>query len=1007
MPKQQLNLTRFEGGLNTDGDPRDIANNEFSALTGVSLDEIGMIRLIGGPATATGTNLSGNLDLVDATSLVAGYSLFTFNSDYDDSGALVSTNYVVNYDAYKGWINIYDSAGAWNAETTGEELIYPEESRTFSTGSNWSNAGGDNAFASYDETTSGQLTVTPDDVSDVQYAYLEDDYWQTGMVDGRKYRLTYDIHISSYTKGTLSVGFSSDATPSVMTSAKTDYTATNGSGASATLDFTYAGANHERLTIYAAANTVFTADFDNFSIKPITIHTGADDAPPSTSNAMPNFYAPNGVLRFCDGIFSNVDREPTWFGAPIKSEYAPAVADTSGGSCEIGGSWKRYDSSIESTTFVTSETTSDNSNSPHSNLIMHNNLADAVSSGTMQHRTLNHFSTSDERYAQATWGLGITFSDAYSWQTNGSGGWQPNDSVYYKFYATFVYDGIGFPSGQESHPKEFLMYATQTDASSTDGLVKTTSSGLRFYKDAQDGANSDTGVANGIQIFLKPILRLRSGTDAADHYVFGKRDALGTAQSYVGGNERITGCRIYYSEAGSGGDGSGGSDEGHNTLWLMMDLDFAKGALSFGKAGSSGGYSPWAATSVDNISCFGDETVRWVNPPKIETYEGLNGYKHNERLNAKWKTSVLANGRVYIGNIKRQKLSTFDGGGSWSATQADDPEYQDRICRSPVDKFDTFPESNDIELADSNDGDAIIKLEEYADRLFIFKKYSLVVLNIANDANIVEGSYPYLGLDGGYQCQSVRTDHGIAWINQSGVYFYDGNNINPLSESKIFNVWDGTDVIYTSAFWDTGNIPSIGYDPLSKKLIISNNVDSSGDEHALVYDFKLKNWIFDQNTWTNDTNKSNFIVYRNELIWMEAGTTNVAVKKWSDAPSDVASGDLHIWTKDFDFGSPNVRKKIHKVYITYDTGNSTSNVLVSYGTDGTTNPAKTFANGTNFSSSELAAANGWQRAVLKPSSSAEANNIYSFRMRFTCDGTVPAAFKINDITIIYRMKAIK
>ena len=79
-----------------------------------------------------------------------------------------------------------------------------------------------------------------------------------------------------------------------MTSAKTDYTATNGSGASATLDFTYAGANHERLTIYAAANTVFTADFDNFSIKPITIHTGADDAPPSTSNALPNYYAPNG-----------------------------------------------------------------------------------------------------------------------------------------------------------------------------------------------------------------------------------------------------------------------------------------------------------------------------------------------------------------------------------------------------------------------------------------------------------------------------------------------------------------------------------------------------------------------------------------------------------------------------------------------------------------------------------------------------------------------------------------
>jgi len=1005
MPKQQLNLTRFEGGLNTDGDPRDIANNEFSALTGVSLDEIGMIRLIGGPATATGTNLSGNLDLVDATSLIAGYSLFTFNSDYDDSGSLVSTNYVANYDAYKGWINIYDSAGAWNAETTGGELITAEEDRTFSTGSAWTNGSSSNAFNVYNETGSGILTVAADDDgSNVQYAYLDGAQWETGMVVGRTYRLSYTLTITAHTSGNVfSIGTANDSYALQDVNTHTS----NFSEATQTLDFVY-DADCTKIIIHAAVSTPLGAVFDNFSLKPITIHTGADDSPTSTSNAIPNFYAPNGVLRFCDGLFSNVDREPTWVGVPIKAEYAPDVASTSGGSCEIGGSWKRYDTSIEGTTFVTSETTSDNSNSPHSNLIMHNSSADAVDDGgAMVDRNLTLFSLTNERYAQATWGLGIVFSDAYHWQTNGSGGWQPNDSVYYKFYATFIYDGTGFPSGQESHPKEFLMYASQTDASSPDGLVKTTASGLRFYKDAQDGANSDTGVATSIQVFLKPTLRLRSGTGAADPYVFGAKGAndLATTNSTTGGNERITGCRIYYSEAG--GDSSGGSDEGHNTLWLMMDLDFAKGALSFGKAGSGGGYSQWAVNAVDNITCFGNETVRWVNPPKVLTYEDINGYKHSSKLNAKWKTSVLANGRIYIGNIKRQKLSTFDGGGTWSATQGDDPEFQDRICRSPVDKFDTFPEENDIELFGSNDGDSIVKLEEFADRLFIFKKQSLEILNIANDANILEGSYPHLGLDGGYQCQSVRTDHGIAWINSNGIYFYDGNNINPLSESKIFNVWDGTDVIYSSAFWDTGNIASIGYDPLSKKLIISNNVDSSGSEFTLIYDFKLKNWIFDEDTWTNDTNKSNFVVYRNELIWMEAGTTDVAVKKWSDAPSDVESGDLQIWTRDFDFGSPNVRKKIHKVYITYDTGDSASNVQVNYGTNGTISPAKTFADGTNFSSSELAAANGWQRAELKPSTSSEANNIYSFRMKFTCDGTVPAAFKINDITIIYRTKNIK
>ena len=34
----------------------------------------------------------------------------------------------------------------------------------------------------------------------------------------------------------------------------------------------------------------------------------------------------------------------------------------------------------------------------------------------------------------------------------------------------------------------------------------------------------------------------------------------------------------------------------------------------------------------------------------------------------------------------------------------------------------------------------------------------------------------------------------------------------------------------------------------------------------------------------------------------------------------------------------------------------------------------------------------------------EASNIRSFRLRFATDGTVPAAFAINDISIVYRLK---
>ena len=165
----------------------------------------------------------------------------------------------------------------------GDEQISATNDRTFAGASNWTNSAGANAFNAYDETTNGQLTVTPDDVSDIQFAYLDGANWEDAdgdgpaMVEGRTYRLSYDIHISAYTKGTLSVGMSNDATPGVMNVANT-YTATNGSGATATLDFVYAAADHERIGIHAAANTVLTADFDNFSIKEVGTASGWIDA---------------------------------------------------------------------------------------------------------------------------------------------------------------------------------------------------------------------------------------------------------------------------------------------------------------------------------------------------------------------------------------------------------------------------------------------------------------------------------------------------------------------------------------------------------------------------------------------------------------------------------------------------------------------------------------------------------------------------------------------------------
>ena len=178
MPKQQLKIEQFHGGLNTDSDPRDIANNEFSALTGVALDKVGVIKLIGAPANATGTNLNGVVDYAAPSDFGSGKGLFAFNSDYDDGSALVSTNYLVAYSEAVGQVNIYDSAGAWNGGATnvlGYEFITDVNDREFTTvaSANWANAGGSNALDTMGGGDGDFDIIVTSDASNVKYCVLD------------------------------------------------------------------------------------------------------------------------------------------------------------------------------------------------------------------------------------------------------------------------------------------------------------------------------------------------------------------------------------------------------------------------------------------------------------------------------------------------------------------------------------------------------------------------------------------------------------------------------------------------------------------------------------------------------------------------------------------------------------------------------------------------------------------------------------------------------------------
>ena len=75
MPKQIWKIERFEGGLNTHSDPRDIADNELADAVDVMVDNIGKVRTVGGTE-----NHAANTSCPTVT-IDSGYGLFQFSHD--------------------------------------------------------------------------------------------------------------------------------------------------------------------------------------------------------------------------------------------------------------------------------------------------------------------------------------------------------------------------------------------------------------------------------------------------------------------------------------------------------------------------------------------------------------------------------------------------------------------------------------------------------------------------------------------------------------------------------------------------------------------------------------------------------------------------------------------------------------------------------------------------------------------------------------------------------------
>jgi hypothetical protein len=487
-------------------------------------------------------------------------------------------------------------------------------------------------------------------------------------------------------------------------------------------------------------------------------------------------------------------------------------------------------------------------------------------------------------------------------------------------------------------------------------------------------------------------------------------------------------------------------------IWfLQASLNTFKGTIKSSTSGKEFEYSTKLFTGANTADIlFEIPEKHMLNFNEVDSYESQSLVNQEDAmkkstLTCRYKTSVTCNNRLYVGNIKQ-----------------DGKVYGDRMLKTPIDKYNIFPASNYIDAA-IQDGDEITGLAYFKDRILQFKKRKVFVINVSGDYEYLEDTFENVGID--KQCQITTTPYGICWVNRAGCFIYDGEKLENLISNKIgTEAFQSNPVSIANNYWIVGqadsatstrDLPSIGYIKSTQKLIIAGSVGNVADANSRIistipegmqYDFQSKGWTFlhKKITAAGETGTiptyqgflSNFVNDQegNILYYsVDAGSDNLnlnSIYKWDDSSTRTQDsggiGDVfYLRTKDYDFGSPGIRKKIYKIYVTFKTSDDTdgsdgyqdSKVNLYYNVNGTppvsgTASALTFSDSTstNYSAAKGLYASdsstGWNVAELKPS--AAINNVYSFQLLFVnAASRIANNFSINDITIVYRVKNIK
>ena len=356
------------------------------------------------------------------------------------------------------------------------------------------------------------------------------------------------------------------------------------------------------------------------------------------------------------------------------------------------------------------------------------------------------------------------------------------------------------------------------------------------------------------------------------------------------------------------------------------------------------------------------------------SYSEINGFELEEHAISfynsafGYKTATVANQRAFVANVK------------YKDADGETKLMGDRIQYSPVRRYDTFPQSYNIDIG-TNDGDEIVKIIEFQDRLFVYKKRKLFIIDISSPN---PGEYKLVGEFDNRGVSNpgavVKSDLGIVWANENGLFgFFEG--IAKLSRQ--INDKNGTDG--WADIVDADNV-QLGFIPLKNQILIVANANSASSK-GYIYDITTQSFVnVDTSSVIFNNEITNMVRFGNDLCLVEQ--TGLAKKFDTTAVSQT----IDIQTKEYDFAQPSVDKRLMKVYITHKAGD---NLTLEAAYDG-----GSFSN--KFTSNSLSNSATMTQSTFTVSTIEDCKS-----MQFKIAGTAEADFVLEDISVVYRRKGLR